>query len=100
MAGRGTDILLGGNPEFPWREQLKRQEIDPEEAHAEQFEEAMRDVLPLTVAEHEESCGSVVFISLAPSVTSRGESTTSFAGVPAVRATRVHRDFTSRSKTT
>src|SRR4029079_11007897 len=54
MAGRGTDILLGGNPEFLAREQLKRQEIDPEEATPEQFEEAVRVVLPLTVAEHEE----------------------------------------------
>ena len=54
MAGRGTDILLGGNPEFLAREQLKRQEIDPEEATPEQFEEALRVVLPLTVAEHEE----------------------------------------------
>ena len=32
MAGRGTDILLGGNPEFLAREYLKRQEINPDEA--------------------------------------------------------------------
>src|SRR5207302_3183903 len=32
MAGRGTDILLGGNPEFLGRELLKKQEIDPDEA--------------------------------------------------------------------
>lgn len=32
MAGRGTDILLGGNPDFMAREFLKRDEIDPEEA--------------------------------------------------------------------
>ncbi|MCC6824744.1 MAG: preprotein translocase subunit SecA [Acidobacteria bacterium] len=38
MAGRGTDILLGGNPEFLAREYLKRQEIDPDEATEEQFE--------------------------------------------------------------
>ncbi|HEX6625407.1 MAG TPA: preprotein translocase subunit SecA, partial [Pyrinomonadaceae bacterium] len=31
MAGRGTDILLGGNPEFLAREHLKRQEIDPDD---------------------------------------------------------------------
>jgi preprotein translocase subunit SecA len=29
MAGRGTDILLGGNPEFLAREELRRREIDP-----------------------------------------------------------------------
>ena len=36
MAGRGTDILLGGNPEFLAREHLKRHEIDPDEATPEQ----------------------------------------------------------------
>ncbi|MDT5273050.1 MAG: preprotein translocase subunit SecA, partial [Acidobacteriota bacterium] len=40
MAGRGTDILLGGNPEFLAREHLKRQELDPDEATAEQWQEA------------------------------------------------------------
>ncbi len=29
MAGRGTDIVLGGNPEFLAREELGKQEIDP-----------------------------------------------------------------------
>jgi preprotein translocase subunit SecA len=38
MAGRGTDILLGGNPEFLAREYLKRMEINPDEAAPEQFE--------------------------------------------------------------
>src|SRR5213083_1876598 len=32
MAGRGTDILLGGNPDFMAREFLKEDEIDPDEA--------------------------------------------------------------------
>jgi preprotein translocase subunit SecA len=41
MAGRGTDILLGGNPEFLAREYLKRMEIDPDEASPEQFEEQL-----------------------------------------------------------
>src|SRR5947209_3180084 len=40
MAGRGTDILLGGNPEFLAREHLKRQEVDPDEATPEQWQEA------------------------------------------------------------
>jgi preprotein translocase subunit SecA len=54
MAGRGTDILLGGNPEFLAREHLKKKEIDPDEATPEQFEEAVRQVKPLTEAEHDE----------------------------------------------
>src|SRR5881296_2968423 len=39
MAGRGTDILLGGNPDFMTREFLKEQEIDPEEATESQWQE-------------------------------------------------------------
>ena len=54
MAGRGTDILLGGNPEFLAREHLKRQEIDPEEATPEQFEEALAYIKPVVEKEHEE----------------------------------------------
>ncbi len=38
MAGRGTDIILGGNPEFLANDFLKRQEINPDEATPEQFE--------------------------------------------------------------
>jgi preprotein translocase subunit SecA len=61
MAGRGTDILLGGNPEFLAREHLKRQEIDPEEATKEQFEEAMAYIKPLVEKEHKDvvSCGGL-----------------------------------------
>ncbi|MET0645597.1 MAG: preprotein translocase subunit SecA [Pyrinomonadaceae bacterium] len=54
MAGRGTDILLGGNPEFLAREHLKRQEIDPEEATPEQFEEALAYIKPFVEKEHKE----------------------------------------------
>jgi preprotein translocase subunit SecA len=54
MAGRGTDILLGGNPEFLAREHLKRQEVDPEEATKEQFEEALAYIKPLVEKEHKE----------------------------------------------
>jgi preprotein translocase subunit SecA len=54
MAGRGTDILLGGNPEFLAREHLKRQEIDPEEASPEQFEEALAYIKPVVEKEHKE----------------------------------------------
>ncbi|MDQ3743171.1 MAG: preprotein translocase subunit SecA, partial [Acidobacteriota bacterium] len=54
MAGRGTDILLGGNPEFLAREHLKRQEVDPEEATEEQFQEALAYIKPLVEKEHAE----------------------------------------------
>jgi preprotein translocase subunit SecA len=39
MAGRGTDILLGGNPDFMAREFLKDEEIDPDEATESQWQE-------------------------------------------------------------
>ncbi len=54
MAGRGTDILLGGNPEFLARENLKRQEINPDEATPEQFEEELRKAKAVVAAEHKE----------------------------------------------
>ena len=57
MAGRGTDILLGGNPEFLAREHLKRQEIDPddpEQASPEKFAEAMAYIKPFVESEHKE----------------------------------------------
>jgi preprotein translocase subunit SecA len=54
MAGRGTDILLGGNPEFMAREFLKRDEIDPDEATDEQWEEALAHARRIVEAEHKE----------------------------------------------
>src|SRR4029077_15757877 len=40
MPGRGTDIVLGGNPDCMAREFLKAEEIDPEEADDTQWNEA------------------------------------------------------------
>jgi preprotein translocase subunit SecA len=54
MAGRGTDILLGGNTEFLGRELLKKQEINPDEATPEQIEAAIEKVKPQIDAEHSE----------------------------------------------
>lgn len=53
MAGRGTDILLGGNPEFLAREYLKRMEINPDEATEEQFEEQLAKAKIVVAEEHE-----------------------------------------------
>ncbi|MBI5189592.1 MAG: preprotein translocase subunit SecA [Nitrospirae bacterium] len=52
MAGRGTDILLGGNPKLLAREVLVRRDIDPEEATPEQWEEAMAAMKSETEAGH------------------------------------------------
>ena len=54
MAGRGTDILLGGNPEALAEEYLKLQEINPDEATPEQYEESLRKAKSVVEAEHKE----------------------------------------------
>jgi preprotein translocase subunit SecA len=45
MAGRGTDILLGGNPEFLAAAELRQRGIDPEET-PEEYASALEDALP------------------------------------------------------
>ena len=54
MAGRGTDILLGGNPDALARDYLKRMEINPDEATEEQFEEQLRKAKAVVIAEAKE----------------------------------------------
>jgi len=57
MAGRGTDILLGGNPDFMAREFLKGEEIDPDEATEEQWSRAFASAKRIVEAEHNEVVG-------------------------------------------
>jgi preprotein translocase subunit SecA len=54
MAGRGTDILLGGNPEFLAHDYLKRMEINPDEATPEQLEEQLEKAKRVVADEHKE----------------------------------------------
>jgi preprotein translocase subunit SecA len=54
MAGRGTDILLGGNPEFLARDLLRKQNVDPAQATTEQWEDALSKVRPGIEREHDE----------------------------------------------
>ncbi|MDP2915519.1 MAG: preprotein translocase subunit SecA [Candidatus Aminicenantes bacterium] len=53
MAGRGVDILLGGNPEYMAREQLKRAGVDPAKMTPEQWEKALAETVKITKDEHE-----------------------------------------------
>ncbi|HOF35242.1 MAG TPA: preprotein translocase subunit SecA [Dermatophilaceae bacterium] len=57
MAGRGTDIMLGGNSEFRAVQELKRRGLDPEETPQE-YEDAWDDALAAAEAavakEHDE----------------------------------------------
>src|SRR5262249_14722014 len=54
MAGRGTDILLGGNPDFMAREFLKADEIDPDEADDQQWSGAHAKATRIVDEEHKE----------------------------------------------
>jgi preprotein translocase subunit SecA len=54
MAGRGTDILLGGNPDFMAREFLKKEEVDPDEATEEQWTGAFARARQIVEDEHKE----------------------------------------------
>jgi preprotein translocase subunit SecA len=53
MAGRGVDILLGGNPDFLAREQLRKGGVDPLKATPEQWEKALAEVRKTTEEEHQ-----------------------------------------------
>jgi preprotein translocase subunit SecA len=57
MAGRGTDILLGGNPDFMAREFLKADEVDPDEASEDQWRVAFEQAKRIVESEHKEVVG-------------------------------------------
>ncbi len=52
MAGRGTDIILGGNAEFMWEDLLRERGIDPLEATEEQQAEALAEAKRICATEH------------------------------------------------
>jgi preprotein translocase subunit SecA len=52
MAGRGTDILLGGNPDFLAREMLRKRGVDPATASDEERRRAQEEARRITEAEH------------------------------------------------
>jgi preprotein translocase subunit SecA len=60
MAGRGTDILLGGNPEFMAREALRKQEIDPSTVEYDdpRMQEAIAAAKAIVEKEHEQVVGA------------------------------------------
>ena len=125
MAGRGTDILLGGNAEFMARQKCLADElaerlpkgeekfIDDEEFVYFHHLDAFYRVPPARLGPAGRSTSrrsatpststwwrSAACTSSAPSATRRGASTTSCAAAPAARATRGRRASTCRSRTT
>src|SRR5437899_1443325 len=54
MAGRGTDILLGGNSEFLARREEQEKGAEPASAGEEEFKKALEQVMPHWEKEHQE----------------------------------------------
>ncbi len=55
MAGRGTDILLGGNPEYMAKEQLKKDNIGPEDpTYEDKVKQLTKKMKEITDVEHDE----------------------------------------------
>ncbi len=54
MAGRGTDILLGGNPEFLAKERLIKRNIDPETCPKDVWQAELDEARQKTDREHDE----------------------------------------------
>ncbi|MDA4084470.1 Protein translocase subunit SecA [Mycolicibacterium hassiacum DSM 44199] len=59
MAGRGTDIVLGGNPDFLTDKRLREQGLDPIET-PEEYEKAWHELLPQVKAECEREAKEVI----------------------------------------
>jgi preprotein translocase subunit SecA len=54
MAGRGTDILLGGNPEFMAREAARKQALDPDKMPKQEWVALLARFKEQTDREHDE----------------------------------------------
>ena len=100
MAGRGTDILLGGNPAGLASEILHKRGLNPAEVDKATYDDALAEAKPVTDEDHERVVSLVACTSSAPSDTTPGASTTSSAAAPVARAIPARRASTCRSRTT
>ena len=103
MAGRGTDIMLGGSVDFLADAELRKQGLDPFE-DGDAYETAWpghgrEDQGPGRQRARRGHATSAASTSSAPSATSRGASTTSCVVAPAARATRASPGSTCRCRT-
>ena len=100
MAGRGTDIMLGGNPEMRAAADLEARGLDPVES-PEDYEAAWPDALSKAEesvkAEHEEVTSLGACTCWPPSATSPAVSTTSCGAGRHVRVTPEPLGSTCRS---
>ena len=104
MAGRGTDIMLGGNAEFLAVAEMHDQGLEPGRALRTSTRPRGTPCSPPSRRRCRRrptrSSTPAVSTCSAPSATSRAASTTSCADVPAARATRARAASTSRCRTT
>jgi preprotein translocase subunit SecA len=57
MAGRGTDIMLGGNPEMLAKEEIQRRKLEPA-AHPEELQKIRDEMQTLTKGEYQKVLGA------------------------------------------
>ena len=103
MAGRGTDIMLGGNAEFLAVQEMKAKGLDPVETPDEydaEWEGVYEEMRDRVATEATKVARRVACTCSAPSATSPAASTTSCAGAPVARATRARAASTCPSPTT
>jgi preprotein translocase subunit SecA len=101
MAGRGTDIKLGGDPAGLASDILHRKGLNPAEVDKETYDAAFGEAKAICDEEHERVVESpAACTSSARSATTRAASTTSCEAAPDARATPGRRASTSRWKTT
>ena len=101
MAGRGVDIILGGNPEGLARSDVLAEGLDPDtdEGQARLRGAGRPSTRPRPRPRATRSASSAGSTCSAPSATRAGASTTSCAAAPAARATRARAGSTCRSRT-
>ena len=104
MAGRGTDILLGGNPEFLAAAELRQRGHRPRKTTTTEYDKAFEELLPelgrsRATPRPRRSSPPAGSTCSAPSGTSPAASTTSSAAAPAGRATRASPGSTCRCRT-
>ena len=99
MAGRGTDILLGGNSQFLAKEELERQGYDLDLVERELYEAVVAEMKKQCKREHEQVVAAGDCISSAPSAMRPGASTINCAAAADARGTRGRHAFIYRWRT-
>ena len=100
MAGRGTDIQLGGNPAGIASDILHKRGLNPAEVDEETYEAALAEAKAETEVDHEAVVAAGGLHIIGTERHEAGGSTTSSVAAPAARATPARHASTCRSTTT